>query len=113
RFFRRRCKDTRRALGSPKMPRTIAAGRKPGNRYASARCRGFRIHRSCQVSLPQERRKTTEKWPPRRQSSRRFTHSLGRRADIILSQLEGIRLYYGKASKDNDYTRLTSAVNKV
>src|SRR5262249_36092831 len=42
RFFRRRCRVTMRALGSPKMPRTTAAGRKPGNRYVSGRRMIFR-----------------------------------------------------------------------
>src|SRR5262249_45937004 len=63
RFFRWRRKDTMRALGSPKMPRTRGSGRKPGNRYASARRRGFRMQRSCQVFAPPERRKTPGKWP--------------------------------------------------
>src|SRR5712692_3534529 len=82
-FFRRRCKDTRRALGSPKMPRTMAAGRKPGNRYVSGSRMIFRIQKSCQVSQPQERRKNLEIWPRGPQSSRRFTHTLWRRALIL------------------------------
>src|SRR5206468_1361707 len=61
RFFRRRCRDTMRAFGSPKMPRTTAVGRKPGNRYVSGRRMIFRIQKSCQVSTPQKRRKPTEK----------------------------------------------------
>ena len=35
RFFERRFSLTMRAFGSPKMPRTVLSGRKPGNAYAS------------------------------------------------------------------------------
>jgi hypothetical protein len=35
RFFRRRCKAISTALGSPKIPRTLGRGTKPGNRYRS------------------------------------------------------------------------------
>src|SRR5262249_27857758 len=80
RFFRQRCRDTMRAFGSPKMPRTVAAGRKPGNRYVSGRRMIFRIQKSCQVSTPLKRRKTTEKWLRGPHSSRVLTHTLGRRA---------------------------------
>jgi len=43
----------------------------------------FRIQKSCQVSLPKEIAKTTEKQPQSSQSSRHFTHSLGRRASYV------------------------------
>src|SRR5205807_9658299 len=49
RFFPRRRSRKTRALGSPKMPRTVGSGRKPVNRYASSRRRGFRIRQSCQI----------------------------------------------------------------
>jgi hypothetical protein len=42
RFFERRFSLTIRAFGSPKMPRTVVSGRKPGNAYASHR-RRFRL----------------------------------------------------------------------
>jgi len=42
RFFERRFSLTMRALGSPKMPRTVPSGRKPGNAYAS-HSRRFRL----------------------------------------------------------------------
>jgi hypothetical protein len=42
RFFERRFSLTMRALGSPKMPRTVVSGRKPGNAYAS-HSRRFRL----------------------------------------------------------------------
>jgi len=42
RFFERRFSLTMRALGSPKMPRTVPSGRKPENAYASQR-RRFRL----------------------------------------------------------------------
>jgi hypothetical protein len=35
RFFERRSSVTTRAFGSPKTPRTVGRGRKPGNAYAS------------------------------------------------------------------------------
>ena len=35
RFFERRLSVITRAFGSPKMPRTVGCGRKPGNEYAS------------------------------------------------------------------------------
>jgi len=35
RFFERRFSLMMRAFGSPKMPRTVPSGRKPGNAYAS------------------------------------------------------------------------------
>src|SRR5262245_7940726 len=35
RFFERRLSVITRAFGSPKMPRTVGCGRKPGNQYAS------------------------------------------------------------------------------
>jgi hypothetical protein len=41
-----------RACGSPKHPRTLALGRKPGETYASASRRGLRvlsIGKSCQI----------------------------------------------------------------
>jgi hypothetical protein len=41
-FFERRLSLIMRALGSPKMPRTVPSGRKPGNAYAS-QSRRFRF----------------------------------------------------------------------
>jgi hypothetical protein len=46
-----------RAFGSPKIPRTVGSGRKPGNEYVSQSRRGrfdarAIIHRSCQISNP-------------------------------------------------------------
>src|SRR5207344_2326577 len=35
RFFERRLSVITRAFGSPKIPRTVGSGRKPGNEYAS------------------------------------------------------------------------------
>jgi len=49
RFFPRRESRTTRALGSPKMPRTVERGRKPGKRYVSWSLRSGRIHKSCHV----------------------------------------------------------------
>ena len=46
RFFPRRWSRKIRALGSPKMPRTVASGRKPGNRNVSSSLRGFCIRES-------------------------------------------------------------------
>ena len=55
RFFPRRRSRKIRALGSPKMPRTVASGRKPVNRYASSSRRGFRIRSSCQIFRLEEK----------------------------------------------------------
>src|SRR5437773_7536575 len=45
-FFPRRRRRITRALGSPKMPCTVALGRKPGKRYRSASRRRVRIYKS-------------------------------------------------------------------
>jgi hypothetical protein len=37
------------------MPRTVASGRKPGNRKASSSRRGFRIRVSCRICQPEEK----------------------------------------------------------
>jgi hypothetical protein len=42
RFFERRFSLMMRTLGSPKMPRTVPSGQKPGNAYAS-HSRRFRL----------------------------------------------------------------------
>src|SRR5262245_20541841 len=47
-FPRRRSRRIR-TLGSPKTPRTVALGRKPGKRYVSSSRRSFRIRESCQI----------------------------------------------------------------
>ena len=80
RFFRRRRNDTTRALGSPKMPRTAASGRKPGKRYVSGRRMVFRMWKSCQVSMRTETQKPLEKRGEMLGYSRLFTHTLWRRA---------------------------------
>ena len=49
-FFPRRESRMMRALGSPKMPRTVVLGEKPGKRYVSWSLRYKRIRRSCHVS---------------------------------------------------------------
>ncbi len=60
RFFPRRRSRKIRALGSPKMPRTVASGRKPGNRNVSSSRRGFRIRVSCRIFHLDEKEKTLE-----------------------------------------------------
>ncbi len=51
-FFERRSRVTMRAFGSPKIPRTVALGRKPGNVYESVsrrrRLRDLAMGLSCQ-----------------------------------------------------------------
>ena len=57
-FFGRRTSVMTRAMGSPKTPRTMDSGRKPGNRYASRRrfdLDQVGIGISCQVSAPAHR----------------------------------------------------------
>src|ERR1700730_6659981 len=80
RFFPRRSRRTTRALGSPKMPRTVARGRKPGNRYVSSRRRCFRIAQSCQVLPRSKTQKLPRKIDPIPSRGVFFTHSLWRRA---------------------------------
>src|SRR5262245_56988421 len=46
-FFPRRWSRRSRILGSPKTPRTVALGRKPGQQYVSASRRSFRLRASC------------------------------------------------------------------
>ena len=82
RFFSRRTSVITRALGSPNTPRSIARGRKPGNRYASARCIGFDdldIGISCQLSALLESAETQH--PRAFQAGRRLksTHTFPRR----------------------------------
>jgi hypothetical protein len=52
RFFERRLSLMMRAFGSPKMPRTVASGRKPGNAYAS-HSRRFRA-RQADIRKPRQ-----------------------------------------------------------
>src|SRR5262249_13071936 len=47
RFFERRLSLMMRAFGSPKMPRTVASGRNPGNAYASHK----RLFRALQADI--------------------------------------------------------------
>ena len=49
RFFPRHWSRRTRAFGSPKTPRTVARGRNPGKRYASASRRNVRIRQSCHI----------------------------------------------------------------
>jgi hypothetical protein len=62
------------------MPRTVASGRKPGNRNASSSRRGFRIRVSCQISHIEEKEKTLEIKGFRGHHRQFSTHSVGRRA---------------------------------
>src|SRR5271157_5963891 len=80
RFFPLRRSRKIRALGSPKMPRTVASGRKPGNRNASSSRRGFRIRVSCRISHLEEKEKTLEIKGFRGHHRQFSTHSVGRRA---------------------------------
>ena len=80
RFFPRRRSRTIRALGSPKMPRTVASGRKPGNRNASSSRRGFRIRVSCRISRLEEKEETPGIKGFGGNHRRFTTHSVGRRA---------------------------------
>jgi hypothetical protein len=58
RFFSRRDSRIIRALGSPKIPRTVVLGEKPGNRYVSWSLRCKRIRKSCHVSSTIKNHKT-------------------------------------------------------
>src|SRR5205085_12424974 len=63
RFFERRLSAITRAFGSPKIPRTVGSGRKPGNEYVShsRRLRFARpaIHLVCRLLLEQKNRRCT------------------------------------------------------
>jgi len=64
RFFERRLSLMMRAFGSPKMPRTVPSGRKPGNAYAS-HSRRFRfsvaaIRNPAKFRAPSERSKSLQ-----------------------------------------------------
>src|SRR5262249_41776163 len=48
-FFPRRWSRKIRTLGAPKTPQTVGLGRKPGERYVSARRRRFRIRGAWQI----------------------------------------------------------------
>ena len=56
RFFDRRLSPITRAFGSPKMPRTVGSGRKPGKQYESQSRRYclavLAIHLGCQIAGP-------------------------------------------------------------
>jgi hypothetical protein len=58
RFFSRRESPMTRALGSPKMPRMVVVGKKPGKRYVSWSLRCKPIRRSCHVSSISKNHKT-------------------------------------------------------
>jgi hypothetical protein len=81
-FFPRRWSREIRALGSPKMPRTVGSGRKPVNRYASSSRCGFRIRASCQFFRPEEKEKPLASKGFRGLHTRFSTHSVGRRASV-------------------------------
>ena len=60
-FFERRTSRTTRACESPNTPRSVATGRKPGNRYASSRRLDFfgvDMDKSCQISSPVQTHET-------------------------------------------------------
>jgi hypothetical protein len=71
-----------RAFGSPKIPRTVDLGRKPGKQYVSHKRRCFRIPKSCQISQPLKYSNL-----PRTQPTfyAIFTHSIGRRPKTFLA----------------------------
>jgi hypothetical protein len=58
RFFERRLSVITRAFGSPKIPRTVGSGRKPGTEYVSQsrrrRSDARAIRNSCQISQPEK-----------------------------------------------------------
>src|SRR5208337_505948 len=103
RFFPLRRSRKIRALGSPKMPRTVASGRKPGNRNASSSRRGFRIRVSCRISHLEEKEKTLEIKGFRGHHRQFSTHSVGRRAylpkaKIVFDHFHVIKLFNEKLS---------------
>src|SRR4029453_17859244 len=81
-FFPRRTKGKRRALGSPKTPRTVALGRNPANRYVSLSRRSVCMVQPCHVFPPCNTPQTLNQshFPTSQRAS--FTHSIGRRSFI-------------------------------
>src|SRR5262244_1305986 len=78
-FFLCRTSRTMRALGSPKTPRTVALGLKPGKRYVSTSRRGGRIGKACHVfSWGKTPLLLVQSRFPAPQLNF-FTHSIGRR----------------------------------
>jgi len=71
RFFERRFSLTMRALGSPKMPRTVVSGPKPGNAYAS-HSRRFRLPAAA-IEIPSSSERPT---PARNPVTMRLTDAL-------------------------------------
>ena len=69
-----------RALGSPKMPRMVVAGEKPGKRYVSWSLRCDRIGRSCHVFARFRYHKTRFQQDFYEKISCFLTHYLWRRA---------------------------------
>jgi transposase len=73
-------------LRSPNTPRSIARGRKPGNRYESARRIGFDeldIEISCQVSAVPKRAETQHPQAFQAGRSLKLTHTNPRRPEIL------------------------------
>jgi len=75
-FFERRFSLTMRAFGSPKMPRTVPSGRKPGNAYAS-HSRRFR-----RPAAPIDNWRASLRWQ-RLKSYQRFAAMIDRHWDGI------------------------------
>jgi hypothetical protein len=87
-FFERRLSVITRALGSPKIPRTVAPGRKPGNQYVSQSRRlrfdGRAIHQSCQIPIPAVMQNHQAMRGLLTPSASQITHSIPRRPPILM-----------------------------
>ena len=80
-FFERRLRVMTRAFGSPKTPRTVGPGRKPGNAYVSDNKRlglGGGMAKSCQNSTARQRRLVSVITGANRTSGPVFTHTITR-----------------------------------
>jgi hypothetical protein len=83
RFFSVRTSRITRALGSPKIPKTVCSGRKPGNRYVSHSLRFFAIRKQYHFSEPVPNYEYTIPKGLLAYYLINFTHSLGRRPKIF------------------------------
>src|SRR5262245_40035669 len=88
RFFERRLSVITRAFGSPKMPRTLGCGRKPGKQYAShsrrRRFDGRAIQLECQIPSPAVMQNTYTMHRFVALLAPKFTHSIPRRPFSVI-----------------------------
>src|SRR6266852_740294 len=87
RFFERRLSVMTRAFGSPKIPRTVCSGRKPGNQYVSQsrrlRFAARAIHHGCQIPCPAVMQNTQAMHSFLNHRAPKIAHSIPRRPNFL------------------------------